>query len=215
MGKNIQFKVLLCSSIISSALLMGISLLRWTLVDIITPFLQPLLELVVWGSAIIILIWASLYMVVNIRRAKFLVIIPMLISLITLILAVFVPFTKLVTEYDFRSNFKERTAIVEQIQSGQLKPNTSYSSSFIMLPPDHRHLSKGGGEVEYETYGSTTSVFFFTFRGILDNFSGFIYRSDGNEPSPTDFGGDFIEIIGSGRHQGSGGQHITEGLQHR
>jgi hypothetical protein len=184
MGKKIQFKILLWCSIISSPLLMCVSLFRWTLVDILTPFLQPLLELVVWGSAIVILIWAIISMVFTIRRAKLLAVIPMLISLTGLILAIFVPFTRLVTEYDFRSNFNERKAIVEQIQSGQLKPNVSHSSSLIMLPLNFRQLSKGGGEVDYETYGSTTSVFFFTFRGILDNFSGFIYRSDGNDPSP-------------------------------
>ncbi|MNR19056.1 hypothetical protein D3C85_1358200 [compost metagenome] len=37
-------------------------------------------------------------------------------------------------------------------------------------------------------------VFFFTFRGILDNFSGFIYSSSDQEPQQEDFGGDFKEI---------------------
>jgi hypothetical protein len=195
MGKENNFGVLLWCSIITSVLLLSISLFRWTLVDILTPFLQPLLELVVWGSAILVLICALIYMVMNIKRIKLLAAIPMLISLSVVLIAFFVPFTKLVIEYDFRSNLQERTAIVEQIQSGQLKPNISYNARLIMLPPKYRHLSKGGGEVEYETYGSKTiGVFFFTFRGILDNFSGFIYRSDDNNPSPTDFGGDFIEI---------------------
>ena len=38
------------------------------------------------------------------------------------------------------------------------------------------------------------AIFFFTFRGILDNFSGFIYRSDDNPPLNGDFSGDFVEM---------------------
>lgn len=32
-------------------------------------------------------------------------------------------------------------------------------------------------------------------RGLMENFSGFIYRSDNKEPSQNEFGGDFKEVV--------------------
>lgn len=190
MGKKVHFIAVFWCTIISSVLLLGVSLFRWTLIDTLTPFLEPLLELVIWGSAIIVLIWSLIYMVITIRKSKFIAAIPFFISLGILMIAFFFPFTKLSINYDFTSNLNERTKIIEQIQSGQLRNN----QNIIRLPADSAHLSKGGGEVLYEKYESSTSILFFTFRGILDNFSGFIYRSDDKEPS-TDFNSDFAQII--------------------
>ncbi len=34
---------------------------------------------------------------------------------------------------------------------------------------------------------------FFTYRGILDSFSGFMYRSDDTSPGDGDFAGEFYE----------------------
>ncbi|MBL4954371.1 hypothetical protein JK635_19615 [Neobacillus sp. YIM B02564] len=38
------------------------------------------------------------------------------------------------------------------------------------------------------------SVLFFTYRGILDNFSGFVYVPNDQRPYKNDFDGDFKEI---------------------
>jgi len=38
-----------------------------------------------------------------------------------------------------------------------------------------------------------TYILFFTYRGVLDNFSGFMYRSDNTLPAEGDFGGNWAE----------------------
>jgi hypothetical protein len=199
MEKREYFRTLfwfsIVTSIFSSTLLLGVSVFRWNLVDILTPLFAPLLEIVVWGLAIITLIWGLVYLFVAVKRDKLLAAIPLLICLSVMIAAYFVPFTKLAINHDFTSNLSERTIVIQQIKSGQLKPNASNNEMLVNLPTEHTHLSKGGGQVLYKNSGTTTSVFFYTFRGIMDNFSGFIYISDNGAPSQNDFGGDFIEII--------------------
>jgi hypothetical protein len=55
-------------------------------------------------------------------------------------------------------------------------------------------LSKGGGDIVVETKGKAKSILFFTYRGMLDNFSGFVYNPNDNKPSKSDFNGDFEQI---------------------
>jgi hypothetical protein len=40
----------------------------------------------------------------------------------------------------------------------------------------------------------SSSTFFFTYRGILDNFSGFVYSPNDKRPWKNDFDGNFKEI---------------------
>jgi hypothetical protein len=89
-------------------------------------------------------------------------------------------------------NIKERQDIIQMIESKKIVPNVSYNDSIIHLPNEYRHLSKGGGDIMAENQGNM--VFFFTYRGILDNFSGFIYSAGDLEPQNDDFGGDYKEI---------------------
>jgi len=37
-------------------------------------------------------------------------------------------------------------------------------------------------------------VLFFRYKGVLDNFSGYMYRSD-DSPPRNEFGGDYFEVI--------------------
>jgi hypothetical protein len=41
----------------------------------------------------------------------------------------------------------------------------------------------GGNEVVVERHGGETYILFFTYRGILDNYSGFLYVTNGGSPS--------------------------------
>ena len=110
----------------------------------------------------------------------------------SVVIVVTVPFTALMLDLDFRIRLNDRQAVVQKVVSGELKPNVDHNSSLILLPHGFRHLSKGGGEIIIQRQGNETYVFFFTFRGILDNFSGFMYRSDDTIPKNSDFGGDFF-----------------------
>lgn len=179
-------------SLYTSALLLCVSLFRYALADMMT-FFAPFVELAAWGSVFVVLIWSLVYSVIALKTERLRAFIPLSISLTALLIAIFFPFNQLDINRNFSSHLKERTVIVEEIQSGQLTPNVDYNASLIKLPSDHQDLSAGGGEVVYEQYENGFAVFFFRMR-ILDGASGFIYRSDDNPPCATDSLGDLSQI---------------------
>ena len=84
-------------------------------------------------------------------------------------------------DLDFKMHKTDREKVVSMVESGKLKENVPDSPSFIQLPKRYDHLSKGGGEVIAVQKGERLTILFFTYRGILDNFSGFVYSPNGQK----------------------------------
>ncbi|WPD22301.1 MAG: hypothetical protein SD837_19175 [Candidatus Electrothrix scaldis] len=177
-----------------SIFLLGMTAGFWELIDILTPFIFPLILM-----GVLVIFWATLaWSLVHVLRKKryrnTFSFFPLGVQLLALLIIMTVPFTSIMLDLDFKRNLKERENVVSWVISGELKPNVAHNTSLILLSDEQRHLSKGGGEIMVEKRSGETFVFFFTFRGVLDNFSGFMYRSDGSNPQRNDFGGDFAEI---------------------
>lgn len=114
-------------SIVSSVLLMLINIFRWRLIEIITVFLEPLVELFIDLLFLGGVIWSIVYFIRNVRKERFGVIIPFAISIITILIVCFVPFTNIILGRDFNINLKDREKVVSMIKSGELVPNVSYN----------------------------------------------------------------------------------------
>lgn len=99
-------------------------------------------------------------------------------------------------DWEFHANKSDREEVVTLIEKEVIQPNVAHNKSLILLPEEYRNLSKGGGEIIVED----GRVFFFTFRGILDNFSGFVYSPTDANPRQGDFGGDVKEIVKLEKH---------------
>ena len=184
---------LLVTAIFSSIILIGITAWFWELVDILTPFFMPFLMGTVWVFFLVVLLWSIVHIKRKKRNNNIFSFSPLIVQLCSIIIIFTVPFTAILLDYDFNHNLADREKVVSQIISGELKPNESQHYTLILLPPEHRHLSKGGGDIMVEYHEEKIYVFFFTYRGILDNFSGFMYRSDGTPPQNGDFGGDYFQ----------------------
>lgn len=120
---------------------------------------------------------------------------PILIQTATVFIVCFIPFQTIILELNFKNHLKERTEVITNIQNGTLQPNVTYNTSVIHLPKEYDHISSGGGDIIIEEANGEISVFYFTYRGILDGFSGFIYSPHNQEPHVNSFGGDFKEIV--------------------
>ena len=179
---------LLVLSLISSLLVISGSLFQWDLVDIITEFLMLPVWLFVYAFFIIITVWALIHLFKN-RKWQ-----PVVIQLITIALWFFFPFTQVNLDLNFKIHQEKREEAAAKIENGVIKPNVPDSPSLIQLPKEYTQLSKGGGDIEVETKGKSTSILFFTYRGMLDNFSGFVYDPNDHKPSKSDFDGDFKQI---------------------
>lgn len=186
--------IVLYFSIVSSVLFILINIFRWHLIEIFTVFLEPFLELFIVLVFLISMILSIVYFIRNVRKERYRSIIPFSISIITILIIWFVPFTNIILEIDFKMNLKDREKVVSMIQTGELVPDISYNESLITLPKGYAHLSKGGGQVVVEREGEKLKVLFFTFRGILDNFSGFTYISDNSELQKGSFNADLHQV---------------------
>jgi len=67
--------------------------------------------------------------------------------------------------------------------AGTLQPNVDHNPRLIRLDESYPLVSMGGNEIVVEEHDGGKYVLFFTFRGILDNYSGFLYVPSGGVPS--------------------------------
>jgi len=179
---------LLLLSLISSLFVILVSLFQWDLVDIITEFLMLPIWLFVYAFFIIMTIWTLIHLF---KKRKWQ---PFVIQLITISLWFLFPFNQINLDLNFKIHQDKREEVATKIENGVIKPNVSDSPSLIQLPKKYTQLSKGGGDIIVETKGKAKSILFFTYRGMLDNFSGFVYNPNDNKPSKSDFNGDFKQI---------------------
>lgn len=179
---------LLLLSLISSLFVILVSLFQWDLVDMITEFLMLPIWLFVYAFFIIMTIWTLIHLF---KKRKWQ---PFVIQLITISLWFLFPFNQVNLDLNFKIHQDKREEVATQIENGVIKPNVSDSPSLIQLPKKYTQLSKGGGDIVVETKGKAKSILFFTYRGMLDNFSGFVYNPNDNKPSKSDFNGDFKQI---------------------
>ncbi len=192
--KRLKFPLIFWLSVIASVIVILVSFFRWKLVDILTPFIEPILELIVFVFFLVAILWSLIFGLLKIKSQKTRAFVPLSINLVTLLIVLLVPFTALTLKMDFHFNINKREQVVEKIKNCELAPNVSHNDKLINLPTGYKHLSKGGGDVIVEYENKNPNVFFFTFRGILDNFSGFVYRADNNQPRNYDFGCEHVEL---------------------
>lgn len=177
--KTFKSAVFIASCLSSTVLLLALAF-QWSLMDKLTPFLAlPVIGLA-WLFWFVVTIWAAVHAFKQrkIGRAAY---IPILVCTITFLFAIFFPFTKIWINANFYLNKTERESVVSQVLSKKLIPNVSHNSSLIKLTNDN-NISSGGNEIIVREYNKHTYVFFFTYRGILDNYSGFLWVPKGGKP---------------------------------
>jgi len=106
---------------------------------------------------------------------------PLAASLGALSIAAFVPFTQIWLYANFYLKKNAREQVIERVKSGEYGPNMAQNAGVIALPADN-NVSSGGNVIVVQGNRSNPYVFFFTFHGILDNYSGFLWVPTGGKP---------------------------------
>lgn len=165
-------------SIISSLILILLQIIRWSLFEVLTPFIEPFFEIIIYGLFLATLIWSIIYFLRNVKIIGKYALIPILIHVLTVIIVISVPFTNIVVDLNFKVNNSERQKVVSLIEDSDIQTKSSTGSYLIELPREYKHLSSGG-QIVIEKNESNVSILFYTYRGVLDNFSGYIYSANG------------------------------------
>ncbi|MED1560270.1 hypothetical protein [Bacillus paramycoides] len=176
-------------TMISGIIVIIYNLTKWYLVQLVTPFFMPFVSIAIYGSFFIIFIIG----IINFIKCKNWK--PLVIQLIIIIICIYVPFVKIYMKIDFIIYKEDRKQVIELIEQKKLIPNVEYNNKMIHLPKQFVSTSKNGGDILVQEKENSTLIFFYTYRGILDNFSGFIYSLNDIKPIKSDFNSDFKEII--------------------
>lgn len=122
---------------------------------------------------------------------------PLIVSLSTLVLMITLP-TKFNVWIEFKMYESKRNEVIEIIKEGDLeKGYRKTDGELLLLPPKLRYLSDGG---EIIINPSKTIFFFYSYRGILDNYNGFIFVFDKNVNSIKEVLEDYNNIIQMNEH---------------
>jgi hypothetical protein len=199
---NAEGKPSLRSSALTTAICLFIaailiSLFRWTLVEYLTPLIEPILEIAIGVLLLASLAWSVAHFIRARKQSPKVALFPLAVNALTIAIVIFVPFSLLTTELDFRAHYQARMAVVSGVLDGRyenLVQNRGGGGDFIALPGQLAYLSGGGGNIIRLRRQNATLIFFFDFLGILDGFSGFVYSTDDSPPRDGDFGGRFVEI---------------------
>lgn len=183
---------------VTTALILLMALtFQWNIVDALTPLLGgPLLGLA-WLLVMLSVILGAAYAYRHKCEGPS-ALVPLTVSTATLLIAFLVPFTKIWLYANFHLNKSAREQVVENVRAGVLIPNIAHNATLIALPND-TGVSMGGEVIIVNGSKNNPYVFFFTFRGILDNYSGFLWVPDGGRPEEFSDAGEFgteIESFG-------------------
>jgi energy-coupling factor transporter transmembrane protein EcfT len=174
---------LLKLSIISSIIVILYMFFVWNIIDIITPFLIGPVWLAVFGF----FIWVTVYAIKDLIKNKNWKPIP--IQMITVLLVFFFPFTDVILDINFKIKKDEREEIIKMVETETLKS----SAGLTKLPDKYKNISDGG-EIVIERNDNDNLILFFTYRGMLDNFSGYVYSPNDQKPVQNDFDGEIKQI---------------------
>jgi hypothetical protein len=168
-------------AIVTCSVLVLLSAFEWTLIDWLTPFLFLPLIGAAWLSFGVSVLFGAIQWIRR-RKEGAKPSAPLLLCAVTLATVLFVPFTNIWLWVDFHMKVAEREAVVQRIYSGQLQPNVPHNKRLIALGKGSK-LSMGGNEVLVDVREGKTYVLFFTYRGIMDSYSGFLFVPKGGTPS--------------------------------
>lgn len=167
----------------------AVTALQWVLVEILTPFMMTPLQLLLWAVLGLLMLVSIIYFVARRRKNPRQARLPLLINAVVILILWFVPFTDIWLDLEFRMNKAAYQQVVRMVESGEL-PSATYT---MQLPSAYSSISRGGDTIVDRSDG-VTSIFFFTCRGVLDNFSGYMYRSNDTPPSEWLMLGDWVQI---------------------
>jgi len=156
--------------------------------------MEPTLEIALWIFFLVVAVCSvgtALYRWKNPTRRAML---PLVICSAAAIIALFVPFDRIYLAANFRLFEARRTAVAKEALAGKLGVVRDGGRGDLVKLPAADHLLSDDGEIVVEQRDGRYFVLFFTFRGILDRFSGFVYSPTDTPPAKDEFLGDGQEI---------------------
>lgn len=183
-----KISLLLFTSIISSFILLLFHVFRWELLETFTLLLMPIIWLGVYGFFFINYLIAIFHIFRKKDRLAF------YLQSLVFLLVLIIPFERILIDFNFTINKSQLSEVVSMVQNQTIKPLTNSSKATVELPKKYAHLSTDDGSIKIEELDGEYSILFYTYKGIQDDFNGYIFSPNEKKPSIYSFGGDLKEI---------------------
>ncbi|MEM7331522.1 MAG: hypothetical protein AAF490_05495 [Chloroflexota bacterium] len=149
---------------------------------------RPLI-LIMEITLLAMIVGSILFLAVNYQFGVRLVAIPLLVNIGTLLIVHTVAFDRMWENARFSSMAYGFEQVVEQIENNEIAPA---SDGYAILPESYRYLSSNGDLIRIERSGADVlTVLFFADYESANQFTGYIYRSDGSPPPSSMFNVDW------------------------
>lgn len=156
---------------------------EWSLLDRMPGLVFMPLHHLVAAAALVVAFAIAIAALFKIPRRGWRFALPLAVAVAGLILGWLAPFTDWWLAANFRLGLAERQRIVAMVRDGTLRPNVEYNNELIALGYSHPHVSAGGNDIVVRGGEARPYVLFFTFRGVINHFSGFLYVPPGGSPA--------------------------------
>lgn len=180
-----DIKAAYLTAAVVGVLAIGTMFFQTPILEAVTQFLAPLLFLAVF---IVSVVAAVILIVIAVRgaiRKRWRDSGPAALLVGVLAICEFAPLNDWWHTYYFHVHRGAREKAIESLL--QLPADQNGRAGIVRLDFP-ASMSSLGGEVQVVRGESDSAVLFFTFRGILDPFSGFIYTKSGVDPDMAQFG---------------------------
>lgn len=173
----IIYSIVLIQSFVINVIYAYSQINKWNLIEQMTLFIYPFYKILIISLSAISFLISAIYFVKKIlKRKRFYVCIPLLISVVFFIIVHIFFGEEQLIDYNFYKYQAEREEVVRQILLGNLQPD---NSGDINLPEELQNEEMArGGYVCYVTYLSRKGIYFCTFSGLLETSSGYMYLTD-------------------------------------
>lgn len=182
--KNPGYKPILFFSYFAGIYLLVITYFQWELIDKLTPFLMPAVYLTMIGLMAGAVIPSLIVLFTNWKTMRWRALHPLAVVGIAILIWIVVPMTNLYLDVNWMLKQHKYDTVAALIEKGELVPD---SQGHLTLPEEYKSLSIGGGEVIVEGPKDSQTILFFSFRGILDNYSGYVYTVKDTAPQDEDY----------------------------
>lgn len=165
----------------ASLILLASHALEWSLADWLTPFLLGPWFALTW----LLMLGALAAALRHAWRRPWRAWLPALACIAAIAFALLAPFARWWLRVDFHGRLAAREAVIAEVQAGRLVPHVAHNPDLIALR-DRPQVSAGGNEVVVERHDGQDYVFFYTDRGLLERYAGYLWVGGDGDPRAFD-----------------------------
>ncbi len=184
-SRRIGMRVPILVSALCSAWLVSTETLNRWVIDVVSEMAYLWFVLLALPAFAVALVWSLIHLLRARSTHRRAAATPLVINVLALLLFL-APLGPIVDRIDFHVHYAVRMEVVQRLEAGELW-NGSPLHSFVPLPSPgyQRSVSNGAGQRGITVYRDEGAlhVVFHPVQGLLSEWAGFLYRSDGLAPS--------------------------------